>query len=70
MEGLPDRDQTLRAFAGRLAVLVHFLIMIKYLYKYYPLNDYTKRIFTHNEVYFPSPLKFNDPFDFNIPISL
>lgn len=44
--------------------------MIKYLYKYYSLNNHTKRIFTHNEVFFPSPLKFNDPFDFNIPISL
>jgi hypothetical protein len=50
---------------------IECLIMtIKYLYKYYSLNDHTKRIFTLNEIYFPSPLKFNDPFDFNIPISL
>lgn len=41
--------------------------MDSYLYKYrvfdpeYPLR--TERIFTANEVYFPSPIEFNDPFD-------
>ncbi len=32
------------------------------LYKYRKINPHTYRIFTHNELYFPSPKKFNDPF--------
>lgn len=34
------------------------------------MNEYSERIFTHSEVYFSSPLDFNDPFDCRIPISL
>ena len=41
---------------------------IQYLYKYRPVNQHTKRIITHNELYFPSPNEFNDPFDCKIPI--
>ena len=35
----------------------------QYLYKYYAFNDYAEKIFTNNELYFPSPIEFNDPFD-------
>ena len=38
------------------------------LYKYYRLNDYSERLFTHSEVYFPSPTAFNDPFDCRVRI--
>lgn len=33
------------------------------MYKYYKFSDYTEQIFTANEIYFPSPNEFNDPFD-------
>src|ERR1043166_3031890 len=34
------------------------------LYKYRDWsNDFHKRLITHNELFLPSPLKFNDPFD-------
>lgn len=33
------------------------------LYKYYPFNKWTQRIFENNEIYFSSPVSFNDPFD-------
>ncbi len=36
------------------------------LYKYYEFNEYTEKIFTHNEIYFSSPEMFNDPFDSKI----
>lgn len=35
----------------------------QYLYKYYSFNKYTERIIVHNEIYFATPLEFNDPFD-------
>jgi len=42
----------------------------EFLYKYYSLNEgnahHRERIFTHNELYFPSPSDFNDPFDSKI----
>lgn len=38
----------------------------EFLYRYCTLNKHTERIFTHNEIYFPSPDKFNDPFDSKI----
>jgi len=45
---------------------------IEFLYKYYSLNTnnahHRERIFTHNELYFPSPRVFNDPFDSKIPL--
>ena len=34
------------------------------------LNEDTKRIITSNEIFFPNPLQFNDPFDFKLPINL
>lgn len=40
------------------------------LYKYRKVNRHTYRIFTHNELYFPSPKKFNDPFDCKVDFSL
>ena len=41
----------------------------RYLYKYRDWNDkFHKRILTHNEIYFPSARKFNDPFDSTIPM--
>jgi len=36
---------------------------IKVLFKYGKLNEFTEKIFTHNEIYFSSPDEFNDPFD-------
>lgn len=43
---------------------------LEFLYKYYSLNEnnthHRERIFTHNELYFPSPRVFNDPFDSKI----
>lgn len=37
------------------------------LYKYKPWNDYTKKILTDGELYFPSIGKLNDPFEGSIP---
>lgn len=37
------------------------------LYKYRPWNDYTKKILTDGELYFPSIGKLNDPFEGSIP---
>jgi hypothetical protein len=37
-----------------------------YLYKHFKFYDnieWTKKIFTHQEIYFPSPNQFNDPYD-------
>ena len=34
------------------------------LYKYRAVNEYTARMFTHREIYLPSPLELNDPFEF------
>jgi hypothetical protein len=54
----------------------------KFLYKYFSLHELKEgdkyyvagettyreeRIFTHNEIYFPSPKKFNDPYDCRLP---
>ncbi len=54
----------------------------KFLYKYFSFNELKEgdkyyvvdrttyreeRIFTHNEIYFPSPKKFNDPYDCRLP---
>jgi len=33
------------------------------LYKYGKFDEYTEKVFTHNEIYFSSPDEFNDPFD-------
>ena len=42
----------------------------KYLYKFRSFRDENHmRILTHNEMFFPSPDKFNDPFDCCIPVS-
>ena len=45
---------------------------IQFLYKYYSLNKnnshHRERIFTHNELYFPSPRVFNDPFDSKVQL--
>jgi len=39
------------------------------LYKYRDWSDkYHQKIITHQEIYFPKPSMFNDPFDGNIPI--
>ncbi|HEY5590485.1 MAG TPA: DUF2971 domain-containing protein [Paludibacter sp.] len=38
----------------------------RYLYKYTPLNDKTKKIITENELWFSTPTDFNDPFDCKI----
>lgn len=39
------------------------------LYKYREINDWTARIFTHNELYFPCPNEFEDRSDCAIPVS-
>jgi len=33
------------------------------LYQYRPINEYTQKILTHNELFFNSPDNFNDPYD-------
>lgn len=38
------------------------------LYKYFSFNNFTERIFSHSEVYFPSPKQFNDPFDCKVRV--
>lgn len=47
---------------------------VQFLYKYCALNErnfqYMERIFTHNELRFPSPREFNDPFDSKIQLCL
>jgi hypothetical protein len=44
------------------------------LYKYRALNGVNKnrveRIFTHDELFFPNPMQFNDPFDCKVELSL
>lgn len=37
------------------------------LYKYKPMNDYTLKIISDGELYFPSIGKLNDPFEGSIP---
>ncbi|MCW8331749.1 DUF2971 domain-containing protein [Photobacterium sp. SDRW27] len=39
---------------------------IKALYKYRPFNEFTLDIIVNNEIYFPKPEVFNDPYDCNI----
>jgi hypothetical protein len=46
-----------------------------HLYKYRSLasgktREYTKRILTNNEIYFPTYTEFNDPFDCNLHVAL
>jgi len=42
----------------------------EHLYKFRVFGDPNhKRILTHNELFFPSPRQFNDPFDGTIPVS-
>ena len=42
--------------------------MPRYLYKYRAIDKNTEKIITDNELYFNSPVNFNDPYDCNIPI--
>jgi len=62
-------------------MIIHFQIIrkfghlikmnIKYLYKYRSMSSKcNERIFTHNEIYFPSPSEFNDPFDCKIQCTM
>src|SRR6266852_5856968 len=42
------------------------------LFKYFPLNSaerecWMERVLVNHEIYFPSPRKFNDPFDCKVP---
>jgi len=38
----------------------------QHLYHYYRVTEHTEAIFTKNEIYFASPLNYNDPFDTKI----
>jgi len=40
------------------------------LYKYRQLDDNSRLMLSDNIIYFPSPSKFNDPFDCSIPLRL
>lgn len=51
------------------SLAVNNTIEPQFLYKYYTFNKYTERIFTHNEIYFPAPKEFNDPFDSKVRLS-
>jgi hypothetical protein len=44
----------------------------KYLYKYRDFDQSGRniRMLSHNEIFFSSPAKFNDPFDCQIPINI
>jgi hypothetical protein len=42
----------------------------QYLYHYYKVDEYTEAIFSKNEIYFDSPLNYNDPFDTKILFKL
>ena len=49
-------------------ILTKILIISKtmtpeHLYRYRTFHDREERTIVHDEVYFPSPLEFNDPFD-------
>lgn len=39
------------------------IVKMNGLYKYGKFDEYTEKLFTHNEIYFSSPDEFNDPFD-------
>lgn len=39
-------------------------------YKYMPINEFTFKNLLNSQIWFSSPLNFNDPFDFLIPHSL
>jgi len=39
------------------------IVELDALYKYGKFDEYTEKLFTHNEIYFSSPDEFNDPFD-------
>jgi hypothetical protein len=38
----------------------------KFLFKYRTFNNYAEDIFKNNQLWFPQPNNFNDPFDFSI----
>lgn len=42
----------------------------QFLYKYREDNKHTEKIIKNNELWFSSPLLFNDPYDCNIPVDL
>lgn len=42
----------------------------KYIYKYYPINEFLLRTLINNEIFFSNPLNFNDPFDCQFEINL
>ncbi|RLC50356.1 MAG: hypothetical protein DRH79_07760 [Candidatus Cloacimonadota bacterium] len=42
----------------------------RYFYKFMPINDYTFENLSNNQIWFSSPMDFNDPFDFFIPYNL
>ena len=52
-----------------LKKMVREKLLPRYLYKYRPLNENTKKIITNNELYFSNPSDFNDPYDCNIPMN-
>ena len=39
------------------------IVELDALYKYGKFDEYTEKLFTHNEIYFSSPDEFNEPFD-------
>lgn len=42
----------------------------RYIYKYFPINEFLFRTLINNELYFSNPLNFNDPFDCQFEINL
>lgn len=48
----------------------HEKIVQPFYYKYMPINEFTFKNLLNNQIWFSSPLNFNDPFDFLIPHSI
>lgn len=42
----------------------------KYIYKYFPVNEFTIRTLINNELFFSNPIDFNDPFDCQFILNL
>ncbi|AEA45614.1 DUF2971 domain-containing protein [Fluviicola taffensis] len=42
----------------------------KYIYKYFPINEFLFRVLINNELFFANPFNFNDPFDCQFQLNL
>jgi len=42
----------------------------RFLYKFRPIDDHTKRVFSHNELHITAPIELNDPFECQADITV